>query len=538
MKIKHFLAFYFMASILICSGSTFAQVVYSGGDGTSENPWKISTPGQLNAVRNHLDSHFILINDIDLGLAPYNQGEGWEPIGTDFSSPFTGTFDGDGYVINGLFINRDSDYQGLFGYTDGATIKNLGVTDVNITGARFIGGLVGQDVGSSIENCFTTGTVTGRGYVGGLMGSNGGSISNCSSTAAVLAGELPDGNHGGLVGYNGGSGTIMNSYTAGDVTGNYHLGGLAGFNDGMISYSYASGKVTGNNGVGGLVGYYEGVMLSNCYATGEVTGDDKVGGLVGSNWTEIINSYSTGPVSGASNVGGLIGENRFSGTMPNSFFDSQTTGQSDVGKGTPKTTTEMIQQATFVDWDFHTVWGIDSGKNYGYPYLLWQEFESGDLQVDITPANAWWRRVGETNWRQSGPDGMEYGLEAGSYALEFSIVAGWNAKGNENRVVHKGELNQYPIQYTRNTTNYLVSVNTAGPNGTVIGGNTFVHNTWVTVRAIPKRGFAFSHWTENGQVIYGAGATYKFYATGIRNLVAHFREVITLPGVMLLLLDE
>jgi len=73
-------------------------------------------------------------------------------------------------------------------------------------------------------------------------------------------------------------------------------------------------------------------------------------------------------VTGAITVGGLVGVN--SGTVTSSYYDSETSGQSDTGKGDPKTTAEMKSQTTFVGWDFDEVWGIDAEINDGYPYLL------------------------------------------------------------------------------------------------------------------------------------------------------------------------
>ena len=85
----------------------------------------------------------------------------------------------------------------------------------------------------------------------------------------------------------------------------------------------------------------------------------------------ILNSYSTGSVvTSSSGRGGLVGGTIYT-TINNSFYDATTSGQSDTGKGIGKTTAEMKTEATFTNWDFDTIWDIDTSGtiNGGYPYL-------------------------------------------------------------------------------------------------------------------------------------------------------------------------
>ena len=115
---------------------------FAGGNGTYYNPYLISTPTQLNNIRNDLYACYKLINDIDLeydtqnenGLF-YNDGKGWEPIGNTDSGVFGGILDGNNYRILNIKIN-DSDlrYAGLFGKVQRAIITNLKMTYSKITG--------------------------------------------------------------------------------------------------------------------------------------------------------------------------------------------------------------------------------------------------------------------------------------------------------------------------------------------------------------------------------------------------------------------
>lgn len=182
---------------------------------------------QVNNQSNNYSGYTVtLTNDIDLldagvtGYSSSNDGtNNWTAIGTA-EYPFKGTFDGYGYTVSGVYINTTSDYQGLFGKVDGATIKNLSVTDssitINITGTdiSYVGGIVGYASGgssSTIENCYNTGTVSGGSYVGGIVGyANIITIENCYNTATVSG--------GGIAGHLS-SGNIKNVYNTGTTTG-------------------------------------------------------------------------------------------------------------------------------------------------------------------------------------------------------------------------------------------------------------------------------------------------------------------------------
>ncbi len=91
-------------------------------------------------MRSHLNASFIQTADINLDAKPWNQGEGWKPIGSH-RSRFTGNYNGAGFVIKGLKINRpDGDAQGLFGCLEGS-VQSLGLKNINIQGDSGVGGL-------------------------------------------------------------------------------------------------------------------------------------------------------------------------------------------------------------------------------------------------------------------------------------------------------------------------------------------------------------------------------------------------------------
>jgi len=328
---------------------------------------EIRTWYDLDAIRDNLAGHHRLMNDLDATTAGYeelagrraNEGTGWKPIISE-NYGFSGSLDGQGYEIRDLFIDRpDEDNVGLFALS-GGLIKDVGVVNIDVTGRKGVGSLVGMSLGEgSIGNSYSAGSVAGNQRVGGLIGHN-----------------LRD--H-----------TVTNSFSTGSVVGHWEVGGLVGANyEGIVAHSYSAGNVTGEGDVGGLVGANRGV-LSNCYAAGSVTGKWWVGGLVGVNRGIVENSHSVGSVAGVLDVGGLIGTGEPGATLSNSFWDVEASGIADSDGGTGKTTAEMMSIATLTDtateglgepWDVVAVapgetnsdhiWNIVDGQTY--PFLSWQ----------------------------------------------------------------------------------------------------------------------------------------------------------------------
>ncbi len=342
-----------------------AAAKYSGGSGTTRDPYQIATAADLIALGEtpaDYDKHFILTADIDLALrlpgrkvfdkaviAPVTLISDPSHLST-VGAPFTGVFDGNNHTVSHLTLTRltfsPEGCVGLFGCLEsGAEVKNLGVVNVNITTKGFyVGSLVGCNFGK-VTQCHSTGSVSGTGYVGGLVGLNySGSLTACYSTCAVSG----DSRVGGLAGNNGTQ---------------YRYDRPAG----SITQCYSTGRVSASGwGTGGLVGVSDGTV-SQCYSTATVSGGGVVGGLVGCNYTSVTQCYSAGAVSGRDNVGGLVGT---LGTALACFWDIQTSGQGTSVGGTGKTTAEMQRKRTFAAWDFQTTWRIREGVDY--PRLKWE----------------------------------------------------------------------------------------------------------------------------------------------------------------------
>ena len=330
----------------------------------------------------------------------WTTGDGWLPIGGTFFNSFNRIFEGNGYTLSGLYIDREQSHQGLFTAlgADGE-IKNVGLLDVAVeTRGTWVGGLVGLNYGDII-NSYVTGVVTGHNNIGGLVGSNFKDITNSNAVVTV------SGNNGvgGLVGENDDASNIINSYASGAVSGNWYVGGLVGENDddSNIINSYASGAVSGVHRVGGLVGWHQG-RLRNAYATGDVlltsTSDNSLGGLIGywGGGNSISNSYAIGRVipgvANARNAGGLIGTT--TGTAISSYWNVETSGWFMSAGGVTSETTVELQSplapgttATDVyygwsehDWDF--------GSRTQYPALRYVAASLNACNADISTASA------------------------------------------------------------------------------------------------------------------------------------------------------
>ncbi|MBB3062777.1 GLUG motif-containing protein [Microbulbifer rhizosphaerae] len=346
----------------------------------------VKTLDELQAMNSDLSGNYVLFNDIDAGdTASWNAGQGFAPVGTASfigENPFTGRFDGLGHTISDLTIAASDDIGvGLFGATDGATLRNVGLVGGNVTGNGWVGSLVGWNLSSTISNAYATGSVTGATDVGGLVGLNDGStISNAYATGWVAGtGFDPDtsGRVGGLVGQNTNASEIRDAYATGTVEGAGEIGGLVGLNDSStISGAYATGTLRGLRDLGGLVGRSISSGISNAYATGSVGVESvsiNVGGLVGVNdGSTISNAYATGSVKGVEVVGGLVGENVDS-TVTNSYWNTETSEHAS-GIGTDNngqtvtglTTADMLNAANFGGFDFAATWSIKEGQTSPY----------------------------------------------------------------------------------------------------------------------------------------------------------------------------
>lgn len=264
------------------------------GEGTVDKPYEIGNRaelywfaglvnGTLPNVEKDASANAKLMNNITVneGVLDANKdlvsGKDfipWTPIGTSDDDAYTGTFDGKGYTISGLYFNNPTSYYvGLFGCIGAnGKISNVGVLDSYFQFSARGGGVCGKN--------------------------NNGELHNCSNSSTVIC-NMQDGT-GGVCGFNS-KGTVRDCKNTGSVRGKATLGGVCGVN------SYGT--------------------ITNCFNEGTVcvtVTSGNVGGVCGNNYSGTIKcSYNTASVSGQYNVGGVCGSNNY-GTITNCYYLSDT----------------------------------------------------------------------------------------------------------------------------------------------------------------------------------------------------------------------
>ena len=291
------------------------------GKGTVDEPYQISNRAELywfaglvngtlpdggekNLSANAILTANIIVNtgvlDANKNLVSKSDLTEWKPIGARWSS-YTGTFDGQGYTISGLYFNNPtSSYVGLFG-SIGANgkISNVGVLDSYFQFSELGGGVCGVNYGT-VRDCKNTGSVRGLAAIGGVCGLN---------------------EKGGI---------IENSFNEGTVSGTgdnvQQVGGVCGYNNGTIKSCYNTASVSGQNSVGGVCGLNSRGIITNCFNEGTVSGQTFVGGVCGNGCgVTTTNCFNGGIVSGQSHVSGVCGyDYNYDGTLTNCYYLSDT----------------------------------------------------------------------------------------------------------------------------------------------------------------------------------------------------------------------
>ncbi len=278
------------------------------GKGTETDPFLISNPKQFAVIRALPDAYYEQVANIDLEpqygysetvTAPlWADGEGFEPIGT-LNRPFIGSYDGKGYLITNLYINRaNTNYVGFFGYVGaGAQLSNIhielapllavtndsGVTSTingGILGKESVGGLAGFVNAATVTNCSVVkGNVIANTALGGLIGrSAGATIDSCftSTTSYSKLAASPSAatkNVGALVGYVSGSTSITGSFTFGYASLGADREENSGTVGGMVGYVASGSNLNINNSfVGANVSDYRGALIEDVYYKGLTVG--------------------------------------------------------------------------------------------------------------------------------------------------------------------------------------------------------------------------------------------------------------------------
>lgn len=340
---------------------------YAGGDGSSGDPYKISTAAELirlaTTSSDWSGKHFIQTANIDLGNCE------WPGIGRS-SQVFTGTYDGGFYTVSGFRMTTSASSDvGFFIRISQTTIRKLTIQGSITSNRDYVGGVVGNvpavqtstitQVKSKVDIAYSAGN-----YAGGIVGELG---SSSVISFSVHTGQLSSSNSSGSI------------------------GGITGFGGGVIESSYSRATFSGASSYKSGLNGWGNPTIRRGYSVGPGAN----GGIAGSS------------ISGGT---GLFWDTSIAGAAATSERSGGTALQV-AGQATGKTTAEMKSIDTFsstnfriVDgWDTFTtagwtnyattpsagakIWGICSRVNDGYPFLLW-EYTTDPCTVAPPPSNS------------------------------------------------------------------------------------------------------------------------------------------------------
>ena len=516
MKRIYFLLIFFLPAYFIYAQTA---VMPSEGDGSDESPYEISSLENLYWMPedpSRWEYHYVQVADIDATpTAEWFDGQGWLPAG-DSDTRFTGSFNGQNYTINGLYINRpDTDYVGLFGYAKSAELQNVRLTNVEIYGSSLLGGLVGVlgsmvgENSGSIVNCHVSGSITGNDLLGGLAGESYDPVTDSSADIVITGNGLWI---GGLMGR--ARDNVLRSSASGSITANsssWYLGGLMGETlDIIIQDSSAGVDVFGGAYLGGLIGAGGGTMI-NCHATGNVTGTVNyswnVGGLIGQNFAHVISSSASGDVSGdgytgglagrndafieksfatgdvqgvwqySHGTGGLVGYNHAQGEIENSFARGNVTGQEDVGG--------FVGENVGIIGDSYSTGFVIGTENYGG--------FCGNNNGSIS--SSYWDR--ETSGQEASDGASGRTTDEMTYPYHETTFGDWDFENiwldDEDYEINEG----YPFLPVQTETEYFELILEVSPqgSGTVTGAGSYEAGHQVNISATPADNYIFLGWT-------------------------------------------
>ena len=403
-----------------------ASLVFDGGSGTPDDPYRVSNAQQLNAVRDYPEAHYIQTADIDLS------GMNWTPIGGCYhfhderndAMFFTGSYNGQDHSITGMTITGEYTLAsetlviGLFGGTDNASISSLhlsgGKIDITVNAGSsalcmgYIGGVAGcfaniTDCSNDNDIKVTVGNYQGSGepfYLGGI-GGYGNTISGCSNSGSITAVSVLSGVAAGGI---AGCGPVQTSWNSGNVSvdcGTYDkVGGIVGeLSQGVVHQCCNTGNISGKT-AGGIAGSSWGT-IENCFNAGTVT-SAKAGGIVSYQRGTVTHCYNAGDVTGGGAYpasAGISYDNDRASVTDLYYLDNVTAGTvNGTDCGIRCTSRQLAEQSTFENFDFQYIWKIEPNADYPYPTLRALEAQLPDIQRR-------WGACGENVFWQLDEDG-------------------------------------------------------------------------------------------------------------------------------------
>lgn len=374
----------------------FRVCPFARGLGTEASPFEIASATDLISISSHTyfySRHYKQTEDVDLADygSSYNGGEGFAPIcSLNGGSFFTGVYNGNNKKISNLYINRNSDYQGLFGKIQNAKIHNLFLENVDITtsAVNYTGALAGHTTGSEIRDVRVSGEIAAFYVVGGITGYASdyyglqSQIIRCSAEIVIKPASQTTRFFGGIVGYLRNS-LVSQCFTRVNIEGTQYLGGVVGYSYiAEISDCQSEGRVFGDDisaCVGGILGIGDSTTISDCSSDAyNVTGGQRVGGIAGELFNNsgvincVNNCVNAVTLTGSVYVGRIVGDHSNT-TITNCYSREDSTvngsapdpnGISISGKHGANASIENLTNESWwtgtVGWNLGTIWKIDT----------------------------------------------------------------------------------------------------------------------------------------------------------------------------------
>lgn len=474
----------------------------------------------------------------------WNANKGFNPIGdTDTNKSFKGSFDGyDGDTVHGisnLTIKRaDEDNVGLFGVTDGASIRRIVLNNAAIEGKSNVGTLVGQMTGTKVSSSATyggtvTSTTAGSTNIGGLVGlAEGSSSISASYNSATVTGKNDDGsinisNVGGIAGQLANS-NVSGVINTGTIYGEKSTGGLVGNvkNDNMptttktLANSYNKGQVSGIDNTGGIAGEATNASLDTVYNTneastlsgnlaalntdrtaikayfadsqnkskyGKVTGSgENTGGIIGlANNTTIGKAYNAGNVTGTTNTGGLVGQmTGVSSNITNAYnADNNTVIREKFTGGLPDAVKNITSSSNVTEEDvrYYSFYTLDGSGNPTYYYFI-PTLENDTVGTSKTQgAKGYYVLADGTRVNpDNSTDNAYYSLNKDRYYMNRMGYLDANVTGTANTGGLVGNMTDGTIDTTYNAGTVAGSSGTSGGLVGTMSGGTLKNSFYVT----------------------------------------------------------
>lgn len=470
------------------------------GDGTTNSPYEISSKDKLSKLATQVNDkgfdykgeHFALMSAIDLSDTT------WTPIG-GARSAFSGQLNGNGHTIKNLTVSTSESYTGLFGLVKNAVIEALTIEGGTVTcergGTSFCGGLAGGGSLTATNVHLTNVNVKGHYYAGGILGFGGGTMTDCSNAGGSVEGRYAGGMAG--LGSTNGSFEFIRCTNSAAIKGEAYAGGISGDHRGEgnnFANCRNEGSVNGGNASG--IAIY-GQSFTDCTNTGEVIGQlgmacgitnranyvercENTGDVSGSTasgitWhaIKIENCYNTGKITGNGNVATAFGITNSTRWQTKGCFTYNTSTQvplaSKTTGGTYGDQNEVTnsyylassatavssagEYATLADFASGKVaWGVDGGTAAHANYWT-QDTRRGQNQMPAGPGRAYPKPIEDPNTEFSVYRALvQYGtggtvsLEANSHSSENQENAVYGPKGMSVTVTATPMDNTYALK--------------------------------------------------------------------------------------------